>query len=81
MHYVSQRKTDSRHKVLLKAAEMTVQHSENIVNIIGDLNQDSRYRRLQYDGSAVHMAVEYGQNDILSLLLEHEANPDVTSKL
>lgn len=37
-------------------------------------------RSIHYDGGAVHMAVEYREDHILRLLLEHGADPDVTSE-
>ena len=75
VHYVPQRKNEPSHNALLNAAKMIVEHSEDIVNIIGTAT-----RRIQYDGGAVHMAVEYGQHDILELILEHGAESSVTSK-
>lgn len=41
--------------------------------------QGKATRRIQYDGGALHMAVQYQQKDMMLLILEHGGDPSSTS--
>ena len=68
-------KESNLNQLLLAAAEMILARDGDVVNAHGTAT-----RRIQYDGTAVHMAVEHGYHHILNLLLTHGADANVGSK-